>query len=236
MEHLVSGAQRLLKLTLTPSQVAAFRKYSELLLEWNRKFNLTAITDPHGLQVKHFLDSLTALLALYGPPDMRLVDVGSGAGFPGIPLKIVCPQLRLTLAESSGKKAGFCQHLVEALRLNNVQVIKARAEEVGRQAAHRERYDWAIARAVARMPVLMEYLLPLAKVGGHAIAMKGEEAPGEAQAAGRALELLGGRLQKLIPVELPGVAETRYLVVCDKVAATDMKYPRRPGIPSKDPL
>ena len=236
MDQLIAGARNLLQLNLTPAQVEAFHQYAELLAEWNQKFNLTAITDSHGLQVKHFLDSLSVLLVLRCAPDARLVDVGTGAGFPGIPLKIVCPRLRLTLVESSRKKAGFCRSASEALGLRDMRVVNARAEGAGQDPAHREQYDWAVARAVAQMPVLLEYLLPLVKVGGHALAMKGEDAPSETQAAARALEVLGGRLNKLTPVELPGVAETRYLVVCDKVARTDAKYPRRPGMPLKRPL
>ncbi len=236
MDQLVAGARSLLQLNLTPAQVEAFHQYAELLAEWNRKFNLTSITDARGIQIKHFLDSLSVLLVLRCAPDARLADVGTGAGLPGIPLKIVCPRLRLTLVESSRKKAAFCKLAVEDLGLKDVKVVNARAEEVGRDPAHREQYDWAVARAVAQMPVLLEYLLPLVKVGGHALAMKGEDAPSETQAAARALEVLGGRLHKLTPVELSGVAETRYLVVCDKVAATDQKYPRRPGMPLKRPL
>lgn len=236
MKEYAASVQTLINLTLSPAQVAAFRRYAELLVEWNQKFNLTAITDTRGIEVKHFLDSLSVLLALRCLPDARLIDVGTGAGFPGLPLKIVCPQLRLTLVEATGKKADFCRAVVEELGLKHVQVVKARAEEIGHDAAHREQYDWAVARAVAYLPALVEYLLPLVKLGGHALAQKGEDAPVEAQAAGRALKLLGGGLQKIIPVELPGVAETRYLVVCDKTAVTPGKYPRRPGIPTKEPL
>ncbi len=236
MNDLITGARALLQLELSPAQQAAFERYADLLVACNQEFNLTAITDPHGIEVKHFLDSLSALLALRCAPDARLIDVGSGAGFPGIPLKIICPHLRVTLVEATGKKAAFCRRVVDELGLQGVQVLHARAEQVGHDPAHREQYDWALARAVARMPVLLEYLLPLTRVGGCALAQKGEDAPAEAHAAGRALALLGGRLQRLVPVELPGVAETRYLVLCDKVASTPRQYPRRPGVPVKKPL
>jgi 16S rRNA (guanine527-N7)-methyltransferase len=162
--------------------------------------------------------------------------VGTGAGFPGIPIKIVCPAMRLTLFESVGKKAEFCRHVVGALELEGVEVIQERAEVAGQLPGHREAYDWAVARAVAAMPVLCEYLLPLLKVGGRMLAMKGESAPAEAHAAEKAMRILGGRLRQLVPVALPGVVEERFLVVVDKVAATHSQYPRRVGIPSKKPL
>jgi 16S rRNA (guanine527-N7)-methyltransferase len=165
-----------------------------------------------------------------------MIDVGTGAGFPGIPLKILYPNLRLTLVESVGKKAMFCQHIVRVLGLENVNVVKARAEEVGQDPAHREQYDWAVARAVANLNILSEYLLPLVKLGGTMLAQKGESGPAEAQSAEKAMKLLGGNLRELVQVNLPGVAEDRYLVLVDKVAATPPKYPRKAGIPGKQPL
>jgi 16S rRNA (guanine527-N7)-methyltransferase len=237
MDRLLAAARSLLNLELTPAQVAAFQRYADELRAWNDKFNLTAITDPEGIQVKHFLDSLSVLKVLPAQwGRLRLVDVGTGAGFPGLPLKIICPDLRLTLVEATGKKVTFCQAMVEALKLSGVAVVKARAEELGQDPAHREQYDWAVARAVAEMPVLAEYLLPLVRRGGHALALKGEGAPAETHAAEGAVRRLGGELAQVVPVELPGVVETRYLVVFDKVAATPPAYPRRPGVPAKAPL
>ena len=162
--------------------------------------------------------------------------MGTGAGFPGIPLKILYPNLKLTLVEFVGKKAIFCQHIVDALGLENVDVIQARAEDIGQDINHREKYDWAVARAVANLNVLSEYLLPLVEIGGSMLAQKGESAPAEAQSAEEAMKLLGGKLKQLIPVNLPGVADDRYLVVVEKVAATPPKYPRKPGIAAKTPL
>jgi 16S rRNA (guanine527-N7)-methyltransferase len=188
------------------------------------------------VRIKHFLDSLSCLLVMRNTPAERIIDVGTGAGFPGIPLKIVCPAIQLVLVESVGKKAGFCQHIVDTLKLDRVAVIQERAETLGQQREHRERYDWAVARAVANMPVLVELLLPLVQVGGKALAMKGVAAPLEAQRAERAMKVLGGHLLKLVPVALPGVAEERYLVVVDKVAATPLAYPRRAGVAAKKPL
>ncbi len=231
-----SAALSLVGLSLSSQQVSAFDRYAAELVEWNRRFNLTAITDREQIEVKHFLDSLTCLLAMRGRSLGRAVDVGTGAGFPGLPLKIACPGLRLTLVESVGKKAQFCRHVVEVLGLEGVEVIHARAEELGRRPDHRESYDWALARAVAPLPVLVEYLMPLLKVGGRAVAQKGETGPAEAHAAEKALALLGGRLLQLIPVEIPGVAEARYLVVMEKTAATPPQYPRRPGIAARRPL
>jgi 16S rRNA (guanine527-N7)-methyltransferase len=169
------------------------------------------------------------------PPD-RLIDVGTGAGFPGIPLKILYPNMELTLVESVGKKATFCEHIVNVLGLEDVEVIHARAEDIGQDTNLREEYDWAVARAVANLNVLSEYLIPLVKVGGHMLAQKGENAPIEAQSAEKAIEILGGKLEQLIPVNLPGVVDDRYLVVVEKIAATPPNYPRKPGVPAKQPL
>ncbi len=236
MDKLLRDAQQLFGLALSPKQLAQLTTYERELLEWNEKFNLTAIREAEGIRAKHFLDSLSCALAWKETPPRRLIDVGTGAGFPGIVLKILYPTLKLTLVESVGKKAKFCTHLVETLGLENVEVITARAEDLGQNPAHREKYDWAVARAVAALPVLSEYLLPLVKVGGGMLAQKGESGPAEVNAAEKALKLLGGRLRQLIKVELPGVADERYLVVIAKVAATPPGYPRKAGIPSKKPL
>jgi 16S rRNA (guanine527-N7)-methyltransferase len=189
--------------------------------------------------VRHFLDSLSCLKALPRAEltgGARVVDVGTGAGFPGLALKIVCPGMRLTLLEATRKKVTFLEHIVRELELKDVEVVHGRAEMLGQGMPHRERYDWALARAVAEMPTLAEYLLPLVRVGGAALAQKGEGAAAEVHEAEAAIMTLGGRVRQLVPVELRGLAETRYLVVMDKVAATPEKYPRRPGMPRKSPL
>jgi len=238
MEQLIRGAQKL-GITLNEKQLALFRTYYEELVAWNTKFNLTAITDYEGVQVRHFLDSLSCTLALprIGPQTKtRVIDVGTGAGFPGVPLKILHPEIHLTLLEATRKKVQFLEHLAQQPELRDVQVIHSRAEELGRQPAHREQYDWALARAVAEMPTLAEYLLPLVRVGGAMLAQKGEGGPAEVHAAEESIRILGGHIRQLVPVNLHGLAETRYLVVVDKVAATPEKYPRRPGIPAKRPL
>jgi 16S rRNA (guanine527-N7)-methyltransferase len=236
MEQLARYAQNSFGIHLTSSQVAALTIYEQELLEWNGKFNLTAIRDTEGIRTKHFLDSMSCALAWKDRPPRRLIDVGTGAGFPGLVLKILYPGMKLTLVESVGKKASFCKHMVEKLALEEVAVLTLRAEEAGQLPEHRERYDWAAARAVANMPVLAELLLPLVRVGGAMLAQKGEGAPAETQSAERALKMLGGSLRQLIPVTLPGVAEERTLVVVDKIAATPSGYPRRAGLPAKKPL
>lgn len=169
------------------------------------------------------------------PPE-SLVDIGTGAGFPGIPIKIVHPRLRLTLVESVHKKANFCQHIADQLKLDNVTILSERAEEVGQDTVHKQAYDIAVARAVASMPTLVEYLLPLVRLGGTVIMQKGESAHAEVHSAQKAIEILGGRLRKVIPVLLLGVVEERFLVVIDKVAITSDHYPRKTGLPAKQPL
>lgn len=236
MEKLVHEAQQLFGVHLTGRQVVALMTFERELLAWNENFNLTAIRDAEGIRTKHFLDSFSCVLAWKENPPRRLIDIGTGAGFPGIPLKILYPSIRLTLVESVGKKTNFCRHMVETLKLEDTEVVTARAEDVGQMSAHREAYDWAVARAVANLPVLAEYLLPLVQVGGAMLAQKGQSAPAETHKAEKALKILGGQTRKLFPVTLPGVADERFLVVVDKVAATPPQYPRRPGIPAKMPL
>jgi 16S rRNA (guanine527-N7)-methyltransferase len=236
MDKLVRAARQLFGVHLMGRQVVALMTLENELLAWNDKFNLTAIRDTEGIRTKHFLDSFSCVLAWKENPPKRLIDVGTGAGFPGIPLKILYPYMELTLVESVGKKSNFCRHVIEILKLETVEVLTARAEEVGQIPERRESYDWAVARAVANLPVLSEYLLPLVKVGGRMLAQKGHRGPAEAHNAENAFRLLGGQMRSLLPVTLPGVAEERYLVVVDKVAATPPQYPRKPGFPAKSPL
>jgi 16S rRNA (guanine527-N7)-methyltransferase len=236
MDKLYQEALNVLGIQLTGKQLAAFESYEQALLDWNSRFNLTAIRESDGIRVKHFLDSLTCIFAWRDSPPASLIDIGTGAGFPGIPLKIIYPNMQLVLVESVGKKAEFCRHVSSLLNLDKVEVIQSRAEEVGQIVRHRERYDWAVARAVASLPILTEYLLPLVRVGGAMLAQKGESGPAEAHAADRSIQLLGGRLRQLVQVHLPGVAEERYLVIIDKTAATPPNYPRRVGIPGRKPL
>jgi 16S rRNA (guanine527-N7)-methyltransferase len=236
MIDLSKYTRSLLGIRLSSTQLNYLEIFEKELLKWNERINLTAIRDPEQIQIKHFLDSLSCISVMRDTSMERVIDIGTGAGFPGLPLKIIYPEIELTLVESVGKKVDFCHHMVRILGLEKVQVIQARAETIGQMPGHRQKYDWATARAVAIMPVLVEYLLPLVRVGGAMLAMKGESAPAETQDAEHATRLLGGHLRKLTPVELPSVAEERYLVVIDKVAATPDKYPRRVGVPTKHPL
>ena len=237
MNFLESTAKSLLGLQLSPDQLVKLQVYENELMVWNERINLTAIRDLEGIRTKHFLDSLTVLLAWerQGAP-ARIIDIGTGAGFPGLVLKLIWPTSQLTLVESVHKKADFCRYMVEKLDLQQVTVLSERAETVGQDPEHRQTYDLAVARAVARMPILMEYLLPLVHRNGMVMAMKGESAPAETQAAEKAIQLLGGKLHKLIRVELPAVVEERFIVVVDKIARTPEDYPRRVGVPSKNPL
>lgn len=236
MENLKRAVQQIVGVNLSARQLAGFARYEQELLEWNERFNLTAIRDPEGIRIKHFLDSLTCWLVMKDSPPGRLADIGTGAGFPGIPLKILQPGLQLTLVESVGKKAEFCRHTVQALGLDRVEVLQARAEELGLDRKYRECYDWVVARAVANLNTLAEYLLPLTRLGGAILAQKGETGPAEIHAAEHAIQVLGGRLRILQKVNLPGIAEDRYLIVIDKVAATPTGYPRRVGLPAKRPI
>jgi 16S rRNA (guanine527-N7)-methyltransferase len=240
MRRLSEGATAL-GLSLSEKQLADFQTYYEELVDWNQRFNLTAITEYEQVQIRHFADSLSVLLAeearqALGRPDARLIDVGSGAGFPGIPLKLVCPGVRLTLLEATGKKVTFLEHLIERLGLRRVTAIKARAEELGHDPDHRAGYELALVRAVADMAVVAEYSLPFCRPGGWVVAQKGEAGPAEAWAAEKAIRLLGGELRRVLPVELPGLPENRSLVLVEKVSPTPDTYPRRPGLPSKRPL
>ncbi|NLT41253.1 MAG: 16S rRNA (guanine(527)-N(7))-methyltransferase RsmG [Anaerolineae bacterium] len=232
-----------LKLPVREQHLPLFRRYYELLLEWNERFNLTAVTDEELVQVRHFADSLTCLLAT--PALMaaaqkgstcRLVDVGAGAGFPGLPIKIIWPQSALTLLESVGKKCAFLAEVASDLGLTGVEVVNARAEEAGQDAAHRERYDVVLARAVADLPVLAEYCLPLARLQGLVIAQKGDDVAEEVVRAEHAVRLLGGAVERVQSVEVPGTALPRTLVVIRKESLTPAQYPRRPGVPARRPL
>lgn len=223
---------------LSEDQLEAFQRYYEELIAWNRRVNLTAITDYEEVQVRHFADSLAVLLALEDDrgPGLRLIDIGTGAGFPGLPLKVVRPDWRVVLVESTRKKTAFLEHLVGALGLEGVEVVWARAEEVGRDAHYREGFDLATARAVADLAVLVEYALPLVRVSGWFIAQKGRAPEEELEAAGAAMRLLGGRHVGTVAYHLPGVDGPLHLVLVEKVTSTPAKYPRRPGVPEKRPI
>jgi 16S rRNA (guanine527-N7)-methyltransferase len=236
MVHLSQDVSTLLGIQLSDEQLAAFETYERELIEWNARFNLTSIVDPQQIRIRHFLDSLSCWIAMRSAPPGRVIDLGAGAGFPGLPLKILQPQMELTLVEATAKKAGFLEHIVQVLRLEQVTVLAKRAEDVGQIPEHREAYDWAIARALAPMPVLAEYMLPVVKVGGRMLAQKGRDVKLETQQAASAFQALGGEVADVLSVAIPHLEEERWLVTVNKTAPTPPNYPRRVGIPTKRPL
>ena len=243
MNALVEGAHTW-GLELGEAQVRAFGLLQTELLVWNEKFNLTGITDPAEIRSRHFLDSLS-LFAVQRDlhpefrtrnSELRVIDVGAGAGFPAIPLKIVCPAWHLTLLEATRKKCDFLEHIITTLQLTDARVGWARAETAGHAPGEREHYDLVVARAVAELSVLAEYLLPFARLGGQVIAWKGDAIEDEVKAAKGAIGKLGGKLRAVRPVKVPGIDQQRHLVIIDKVAPTVAAYPRREGVPAKKPL
>ncbi len=219
---------------LTAVQQEQFSHYLSVLMEWNGRMNLTAVRTPAAIEIRHFLDSLTCAPLMGDLNGMRLIDVGTGAGFPGLPLKILYPEMRLTLVESVGKKTRFLQAVVDELSLPTVTILQERAEALGQQRAHREQYDWAVARAVAALPTLAEYLLPFCKVGGHMLAQKGRKAEKETAVSHHAITLLGGSPPQLHPVTITDDGTT--LILVKKIKRTPTAYPRHIGTPAKTPL
>ena len=236
MERLKADTQDLIGVTLSPFQISLLEEYQRELQDWNERYNLTAIHDPEKIHVKHFLDSFSSLLVMKNTPIQRIIDIGTGAGFPGIPLKILLPETEIVLVDSIGKKTDFCQHIVDRLGLEKVLVIHDRVERLAKKREFREKFDWAVARAVARLSTLAEYMLPFVKVGGKMLAMKGDQGPFEAHQATQAVSLLGGELQQVQKITLPGVTEDRFLITIGKKVTTPEKYPRRVGVPGKRPL
>jgi 16S rRNA (guanine527-N7)-methyltransferase len=229
---------------LDAHQLAQFELYYRELVAWNDKINLTAITEYSEVQVKHFLDSLVALPLIAGelgdtlPParSWHLLDVGTGAGFPGIPLKIVAPQLHVTLMDGTGKKITFLREMVTKLGLGQVEVVQGRAEEMGNNPEYRGHFDVVTARAVASLNTLVEYLLPLVRRGGSAVIYKGASAPQEVTESRKAIDLLGGEVIRLAPVKVPLLDEQRFVLLIKKQKHTPERYPRGQGLPRKKPL
>ena len=246
LELLYTQAQQLLNLTLTEQQLERFQTYYQEMVDWNERMNLTSVTEYEAVQTRHFLDSLTlASPELRGDPTgkpfdlthARIIDIGAGAGFPGFPLKILYPEAKLTVVDSVGKKTTFLTHLAEKLGLQNVTVLNGRAEELGQQTAHREKYDLATGRAVAAWPVLAEYCLPLCRVGGLFIAPKKGDLSTELAASEKIAKVLGAKLRPTVSFSLPDEPnDPRRLVVAQKTGPTSKLYPRRTGVPSKQPL
>lgn len=221
---------------LSAQQIDQFATYETLLIEWNTRMNLTAIRDPAGIRTRHFLDALTCSTVTGNLNNQHLIDIGTGAGFPGLPLKILYPNLHLTLVDSVAKKTKFLQAIVDTLALPHVTILTERAETLGQHPAYRAQFDWVVARAVAQFRILAEYLLPLCRPKGHILAQKGHTAPQEAEQASQALTILGGSPPTIHPITLPGRHTPHHLIISQKIAPTPPRYPRRPGIPTKRPL
>ncbi|MCH8351364.1 MAG: 16S rRNA (guanine(527)-N(7))-methyltransferase RsmG [Chloroflexi bacterium] len=237
MEILAQSSQEL-GIFLTPMQLEQFQVYHEELAEWNQRVNLTSVVERREVQVKHFLDSFTVCLALPGGlnSSIKVVDVGAGAGFPGLPLKIAFPEIQLSLVESVGKKAAFLEHMVSVLGLSGVDVYTGRAETLAHEPELRESFDLAVTRGVAKLATLAEYTLPFCRTGGKVVALKHGGIEGELAAAAHALEVLGGRLGEVRPVDVSGLTDNRVVVTVEKTGITPEQYPRRPGMPAKRPL
>lgn len=227
-----------LGLGLSDEQIRQFQTYERELEDWNRRFNLTRITGRERVQTLHFLDSLTAIAAIPQAVKSggRIIDVATGAGFPGIPLKIALPELHLTLVDSVGKKANFLEHLLDALNLPDVQLLMERAETLAHEPENRDAFDVVLARGLAPMRVLAELTIPFCKPGGILVAHKKGDIAKELEDAHNAIDLMGGRLAGVEPVNVAGLEDNRALVIVQKVSDTPARYPRRPGIPKKRPL
>lgn len=218
----------------TEEQLNQFYKYMNLLLEWNEKINLTAITDPNEVILKHFIDSLT--INKYIKENSTLADVGTGAGFPGIPLKILRPDLKITLVDSLNKRINFLNEVINKLNLVNIETVHSRIEDFGKDKKYRESFDFVTARAVANLAVLSEYLLPIAKVGGQCVCMKGSSVEEELSNGKNAIKVLGGKIKNIDEFVLPDSDMSRNVIIIDKIKNTPNKYPRKAGIPVKEPL
>jgi 16S rRNA (guanine527-N7)-methyltransferase len=225
-----------LGITLSEKQLLQFSKYKNLLLEWNSKMNLTAITDEKEIVVKHFIDCLA--LAKYSnlKPDSTVIDVGTGAGFPGIPIKILYPELKITLLDSLNKRINFLQVVVDELELENVELIHGRAEDFGQDVDYREKFEYCLSRAVASLNILTEYSLPFIEKNGYFVPMKSEKTEEEIKNAENALKVLGGEIKGINKFNIPGSSDKRTTILIKKVGDTPSKYPRKAGKPTKSPL
>lgn len=223
-----------LNINANENQINSFYEYMTLLLDWNEKINLTAITDPNEIIQKHFVDSLTILK--YIEEKTRIVDVGTGAGFPGIPMKIIREDVNILLLDSLNKRINFLNEIIEKLNLKKINTVHSRVEEFGRNKKYREQFDIATSRAVANLSVLAEYMLPLVKLNGKCICMKGSEIKEELESAKKAIKELGGEIEAVEEFELPESDIKRSLIIIRKIKNTPSKYPRKPGTPSKEPI
>lgn len=237
MDLLIKGAAEL-GLQLTQEQIEELQTHHTELISWNQRINLTAIVEPEEVQLKHFLDSLTPALVLSEEVKSsgRMMDVGAGGGFPGIPLKVVFPGIQLTLMDSVAKKTAFLEHLVKVLGLDHVEVYTGRAEDLALNPQLREGFDVVVSRGVAPMRILMELTLPYCRLGGTVVVLKKGEVAPEVESALHSMEVLGGKLQGTKEIALENLSDGRELVMVEKVKPTPAKFPRRPGLPKKHPL
>lgn len=224
------------KIPYEMEHIEDFEVYRKLLVDWNTKMNLTGITETEEVYIKHFLDSLSPFKLPYIQNGDRIIDVGTGAGFPGLPMKVLNRSLTLTLLDSLNKRVQFLNTVSESIGLQAVECIHGRAEDYGKNPEYRETYDVAVSRAVANLSVLSEYVLPFVKVGGYFIALKGPDVQAEVDQAVNAIETLGGRVKETHEFVLPGTDITHSMVVVEKIKETPKKYPRKAGKPSKSPL
>ena len=223
-----------LGLKFSMKQINKYLEYMNLLIEENKNMNLTAITQPEEVLTKHFIDSLTILK--YCKEGESIIDVGTGAGFPGIPLNLSNKNLNIMLIDSLNKRVQFLEKVIKELKLDNIKAIHTRAEDMAKQKEYREQFDIATSRAVASLNVLLEYLLPFVKVGGKCICMKGSNIKEEINSSKKALEILGGKIEKIEEITLPNTDMKRNIIIVKKVKGTPSKYPRKAGIPSKNPI
>ena len=225
---------RKIDIMLSEEQLQKFYKYMKLLLEWNEKINLTAIIEPKEIILKHFIDSLSIIK--YIKNKNSLVDVGTGAGFPGIPIKIVLPEIKVILIDSLNKRITFLNEVISQLDLKYIEAVHSRVEDFARNKEYRDKFDVATARAVAQLPIILEYLIPLTKVKGNIICMKGNKIDEEIKKSKKAISVLGGNLEKIDNFYLPDTDIERNIIIVNKVEKTSSKYPRKAGIPSKNPI
>jgi len=235
---LIDGCQKM-GININNEQIRKFSRYLELLVQWNQKINLTSLKTSQEIIIKHFLDSISCVKVInkyVNKEGISVIDVGAGAGFPGIPIKIICPSIRLSLLEARKKKSIFLKKVTEEMNFQQAKILNGRAEAFGKSADHRERYDVAISRAVAHLNVLSEYCLPLVRVGGLFIAQKGRSYKQETEKSLKTVQVLGGELIGAENVRIPFINQERYLLVINKIKDTPSKYPRREGLPQKRPL
>ncbi len=236
MNNVLTEKVKELSIVLNDKQIQQFEQYYNILVEWNKVMNLTAITEYEEVVEKHFLDSLTIVNAIHVKKIETLIDVGTGAGFPGIPLKIAFPHLKVTLLDSLNKRIKFLNEVIDLLELNDIKAIHGRAEDYAKQAEHREQYDICVSRAVANLATLSEYCLPYVKVDGLFVPYKSGEIDEELKSSEKAVSILGGKVEEVVKFQLPGTDIGRSFVKIHKIKETKKKYPRKAGMPTKEPL